>query len=246
MYLVDANILVYSADEGSEHHAAARDWLDERTAGAPRSVGLPWPSLLAFSRLVTNPRVYSPPAMAADAWQRIEDWLSRPAAWIPVPGSRHQQALGGIIRECRPAGNLVPDAHLAALAVEHGLTVVSTDTDFARFPSVAWLNPVSATALGRLRRSAMLARVPATDNLDPASVAAEDLPDLRAVAEAAEWVRRDEALVTERVALAFTSVPAGDPNGVRWLTKKLASLRVRRRVHALVRCHTTPPSAWFV
>jgi len=74
----------------------------------------------------------------------IEDWLSRPAAWIPVPGSRHQQVLGGIVRECRTAGNLVPDAHLAALALEHGLTVVSTDTDFARFPGLAWLNPVSA------------------------------------------------------------------------------------------------------
>ncbi len=141
MYLVDANILVYSTDEDSEHHAAARDCLDERTAAAPRSVGLPWPSLLAFFRLVTNPRIYSPPATAADAWQRIQDWLSRPAAWIPVPGSRHQQVLGGIVRECRPAGNLVPDAHLAALALEHGLTVVSTDTDFARFPGVAWLNP---------------------------------------------------------------------------------------------------------
>ena len=83
MYLVDASILVSSTDEDSEHHAAARDWLDERTAGAPRSVGLPWPSLLAFFRLVTNPRMYSPPATAADAWRRIEDWLSRPAAWIP-------------------------------------------------------------------------------------------------------------------------------------------------------------------
>ena len=152
MYLVDANILVYSTVEDSEHHAAARDWLDERTAGAPRSVGLPWPSLLAFFRIVTNPRIYSPPATAADAWQRIEDWLSRPAAWIPVPGARHQQVLGGIVRECRPAGNLVPDAHLAALALEHGLTVISTDTDFARFPGVAWLNPVSATALWRPRR----------------------------------------------------------------------------------------------
>ena len=146
MYLVDANILIYSTDEDSEHHAAARDWLDERTAGVPRSVGLPWPSLLAFFRLVTNPRIYSPPATAADAWQRIEDWLSRPAAWIPVPGSRHQQVLSGIVRECRPAGNLVPDAHLAALALEHGLTVVSTDTDFAKFPGVVWLNPVSAAA----------------------------------------------------------------------------------------------------
>lgn len=144
MFLVDANILVYSADEGSEHHAAARDWLDGQTAGVARSVGLPWPSLLAFLRLVTNPRMYSPPAAAADAWERIEDWLSRPAVWIPAPGPRHQQLLGGIVHECRPTGNLVPDAHLAALAVEHGLTVVTTDTDFARFRGVATLNPVAS------------------------------------------------------------------------------------------------------
>lgn len=141
MYLVDANILVYAADAGSEHHDAARDWLDEQAAGLPRSVGLPWPSLLAYLRLVTNPRIYSPPADPADAWQRIEDWLSRPASWIPVPGRGHQQALGEIMAATRPTGNLVPDAHLAALAREHGLSVVSTDSDFAKFDSVPWINP---------------------------------------------------------------------------------------------------------
>ena len=146
MYLIDANILVYSTDEGSEHHDVARDWLDERTAGVPRSVGLPWPSLLAYLRLVTNPRMYSPPATSAEAWQRVEEWLSRPAAWIPVPGPRHREILGAIIEASHPAGNLVPDAHLAALAQEHGLTVVSTDTDFARFPGVTWLNPVTDQA----------------------------------------------------------------------------------------------------
>jgi toxin-antitoxin system PIN domain toxin len=143
MYLVDANILVYSTDEGSEHHDAARDWLDEQTAGVPRSVGLPWPTLLAYLRLVTNPRMYSPPAAPADAWQRIEDWLSRPAAWIPVPGPLHRQTLAEIVQSYRPTGNLVPDAHLAALAREHGLTVVSTDTDFAKFSGINWLNPVA-------------------------------------------------------------------------------------------------------
>jgi uncharacterized protein len=144
MYLVDADVLVYAADADSDHHEAARDWLDECAAGVPRSVGLPWPSLLAFLRLVTNPRIYSPPASAADAWERIEDWLSRPAVWIPAPGARHQAVLGSLVRECRPTGNLVPDAHLAALALEHGLTVVTTDTDFARFPGLARLDPVSA------------------------------------------------------------------------------------------------------
>jgi predicted nucleic acid-binding protein len=111
----------------------------------------------------------------AVAEQRIEDWLSRSAAWIPVPGSRHQQVLGGIVRDCRPAGNLVPDAHLAALALEHGLTVVSTDTDFARFPGVAWLNPVSARALRRLRRASMLTHDPETQHISNTSPGPEGI-----------------------------------------------------------------------
>ena len=113
MYLVDANILVYATDDDSEHHDAARDWLDEHTAGVAKSVGLPWPTLLAYLRLVTNPRIYSPPATSADAWQRVEDWLSRPAAWIPVPGPRHQQILAEIVQTYHPAGNLtaVGDKH---------------------------------------------------------------------------------------------------------------------------------------
>lgn len=146
MYLVDANILIYSTDPGSEHHQAARDWLDTSTAGPPRTVGLPWPSLLAYLRLVTNPRMYSPPASPGDAWQRIEDWLTRPASWIPSPGPHHQQVVGKIIQATQPAGNLIPDAHLAALAREHGLTVVSTDTDFARFTGLTRLNPCQPPA----------------------------------------------------------------------------------------------------
>jgi toxin-antitoxin system PIN domain toxin len=144
MYLVDANILVYATDSGSAQHSPARDWLDEHLIGPPRSVGLPWPSLLAYLRLVTNPRVYSPPALVTDAWDRVDEWLHRPAAWTPVPGQRHAHVLEQLVHTVRPAANLVPDAHLAALAVEHGLTVVSTDTDFAKFPGVTWLNPLTA------------------------------------------------------------------------------------------------------
>ena len=120
-----------------------RDWLDTNLARGRRYVGLPWPSLLAYVRLVTNPRIYAPPASASDAWQRVTGWLDRPAAWTPVPGSRHQQVLGRIFDDIGPAGNLVPDAHLAALAQEHGLTVVSTDSDFVKFPRLTWLNPVT-------------------------------------------------------------------------------------------------------
>jgi toxin-antitoxin system PIN domain toxin len=144
MYLVDANVLVYATDASARQHDAARAWLDEHLAGAPRYVGLPWPSILAYLRLVTNPRIYSPPAAVTEAWQRAEEWLARPAAWVPAPGSRHQQLLSEIIREVGPTGNLVPDAHLVALAREHGLTVVSTDSDFAKFRQIAWLNPVTS------------------------------------------------------------------------------------------------------
>lgn len=150
MYLVDANVLVYATDARARQHEAARRWLDEQLAREPRYVGLPWPSVLAFLRLVTNPRMYSPPATVAEAWQRAEEWLTRPAAWVPGPGARHKELLGEIISEIRPSGNLIPDAHLAALAREHGLTVVSTDSDFAKFRRVAWLNPVT----GEKRRPA--------------------------------------------------------------------------------------------
>jgi toxin-antitoxin system PIN domain toxin len=148
MYLVDANVLVYATDAQAPQHDAARGWLDAHLAMRPRYVGLPWPSILAYLRLVTNPRIYSPPAPVAEAWQRAEEWLARPAAWVPVPGSRHTQLFDDIVSDVRPAGNLVPDAHLAALAQENGLTVVSTDSDFAKFRYVAWLDPVT----GKQRR----------------------------------------------------------------------------------------------
>ena len=143
MYLVDANVLVYATDAGARQHDAARRWLDEQLAREPRYVGLPWPSVLAFLRLVTNPRMYSPPTSITDAWQRAEGWLSRPAAWMPAPGPRHRHLLVEIIGEIQPSGNLVADAHLAALAGEHGLTVASTDSDFTKFRHVSWLNPVT-------------------------------------------------------------------------------------------------------
>lgn len=142
MYLVDANILIYATDPGAPKHSAAKQWLSTALGGPPQSVGLPWSNLLAYLRIVTNPRVYSPPAPISDAWQRVTTFLDAPAAWAPVPGPRHQQVLERIVADVQPVGNLVSDAHLAALAVEHGLTVVSADSDFAKFTAVRWLNPL--------------------------------------------------------------------------------------------------------
>ncbi len=140
--LVDANLLLFAVDETSVFHAAARDWLAERLNGV-RRVGLPWQSLGAFLRLATHSRVFANPLSPDDAWQRVSDWLATEAAWIPLPGARHGELLGALLTRHQIRGNLVPDAQLAALALEHGLTICSADTDFARFQEVRWENPVA-------------------------------------------------------------------------------------------------------
>jgi hypothetical protein len=124
-------------------HEAARTWLDRQLNGtAP--VGLPWPSLLAFVRIVTNPRVFRQPLSIGDAWAQVEAWLGCPPAWIPNPMERHREVLGSLLTGHVARANLVPDAHLAALAMEHGLLLCSTDGDFARFPGLRWQNPLVA------------------------------------------------------------------------------------------------------
>jgi uncharacterized protein len=141
--LVDANILLYAVDSESVHHEQAATWLSEQLNGNHR-VGLPWESLTAFVRIATHPRAAARPMTAADAWELVEDWLAVPTAWVPLPTEQHASVLGSLLTKYRLAGNLVPDAHMAALAIEHGLTLCSADTDFARFSEIRWLNPVAA------------------------------------------------------------------------------------------------------
>ena len=141
MILVDANILVYARVSSFAQHHRARDWLDRQLNGVPR-VGLPWASLLAFLRLVINPRIFEHPEPIGEAWDQVRGWLACDTAWIPEPTKRHSEVLAQLIALPRIYGNLVPDAHLAALAIEHGLTLCSTDGDFARFPGMRWLNPL--------------------------------------------------------------------------------------------------------
>jgi toxin-antitoxin system PIN domain toxin len=143
MILVDANLLLYAANHSAPEHGAAREWLDARLSGASR-VGLPWPSLLAFVRLATNPLVMSRPASMSAAWAQVEEWLAVDVVWIPEATERHAAVVGGFCRSQWMTSRLVPDAHLAALAIEHGLTLCSTDGDFARFPSLVWENPLAA------------------------------------------------------------------------------------------------------
>lgn len=143
MILVDANLLVYAKMAGAREHAATRDWLDARLGGTPR-VGLPWPSLLAFMRLVTNRRIFERPMTLAAAWDQVEGWLRQPCVWIPQPTEAHRETLGRLVADAGGRGSLVPDLHLAALALEHGLTLCSTDADFARFRGLRWENPLRA------------------------------------------------------------------------------------------------------
>ena len=142
MILVDANLLLYATIPQFPQHARARAWLDGRLNGAAR-VGLPWESLTAYLRLATNPRLFERPAPMSEAWLQVQEWLDREPVWIPSPTERHAEALGRLIAQANVASRLVPDAHLAALAIEHGLELCSNDGDFARFPGLRWTNPLA-------------------------------------------------------------------------------------------------------
>jgi uncharacterized protein len=140
--LVDANLLIFAATKCPEQ-AKARTWLDGEITTNTR-IGLPWSSLTGFLRIVTNVRLYGSSVAGLDeAWTQVEAWLDCPNVWIPSPTERHPAVLKQMLKAARGGGNLVPDAGLAALAVEHGLLLCSADNDFARFPGLRWLNPIS-------------------------------------------------------------------------------------------------------
>ena len=142
MILVDANLLVYAHVGTFPQHAKAREWLDGQiNATAP--VGLPWSSLLAFVRLVSNPRIFDRPASVSAAWRQVESWLATESVWVPLPTDAHREILAPLMTRAEGRANLVPDAHLAALAIEHGLALCSADGDFARFEGLEWRNPLN-------------------------------------------------------------------------------------------------------
>jgi hypothetical protein len=139
--LLDANLLLYAVHERAEHHKQASAWLTEQLNG-PRRVGFPWQSITAFLRISTHPRAFERPLDLATAWERVTDWLTAPVAWVPQPGHQYQRIFGELVTTHEVRGNLVPDAALAALAMEHGVALASTDTDFARFRELRWENPL--------------------------------------------------------------------------------------------------------
>jgi uncharacterized protein len=142
--LVDANVLLYSVDEDSSFYLRARDWMVAALNG-PQRVGIPWMSLWAFIRIVTNPRALEHPLTPGAAWDYVQEWLDAPATWIPTPGRGHREILGSLLVQHDLRAGLVTDAVLAAICIEHGLTMISADSDFARFTQIAWVNPVAAT-----------------------------------------------------------------------------------------------------
>ncbi len=134
MILVDVNILVDATMTSAPGHDRARSWLQEQLTGTAR-VGLPWASLTGFLRVVGHPRVWERPLPVVSALGVVRSWLSRPCAWVPEPGPRHLDVLTSLLK-AQPAVRLVTDAHLAALAIEHGLQLCSRDRDFARWADI--------------------------------------------------------------------------------------------------------------
>jgi hypothetical protein len=133
--IVDANVLLYAVDDASAHHGCSRAWLDASLSGQ-EAVGLAWAALLAFIRLGTNASIFAAPMTVDEALGQVETWLAAPAAVVAEPTPRHASLLRGLLRAAGTAGNLTTDAHLAALALEHGADIVSYDRDLARFAGI--------------------------------------------------------------------------------------------------------------
>ena len=142
MILVDANILLYAEDSLQSRHQQARVWWDDQLSGSG-VVCLCWTVLSAFIRIGTNPRVFEHPLSLEQALARVQSWLDQPCTRVVRPTERHWTVFKQVLTDGQAVANLVTDAHLAALAIEHGCELASTDSDFARFPKLKWKNPLA-------------------------------------------------------------------------------------------------------
>ena len=142
MKLTDVNLLLYAVDTSAPRHRAARRWLEERLSDT-ETFAFAWAVLLAFLRLSTNPRVFEAPLGPAEAFDIVDSWLAHPCSTVVHPTERHAVVLRGLLEALGTAGNLTTDAHLAALAIEHGADLCSSDSDFSRFPGITWLDPLA-------------------------------------------------------------------------------------------------------
>ena len=142
MKLVDLNLLLYAVNRDSARHQRAKAWL-ERVLGGEESVALPWVVLLGFLRLATSPHIFASPISVDQAVAVVDGWLEQPPVVALNPGDEHWSIMRDLLGDAGSAGNLTTDAHLAALAIENGAELCSTDGDFARFAQLRWINPIA-------------------------------------------------------------------------------------------------------
>ncbi len=143
MKLPDVNLLLYATDETSARHEPARTWVEATLSGS-ETVAFAWAVLLAFVRLSTRPAVFEHPLQAEEALDILDGWLEQPCVTVVHPTDRHSAVLRELLTPLGTAGNLTTDAHLAALAIEHGALLCSCDADFSRFSGLLWTDPLRA------------------------------------------------------------------------------------------------------
>jgi len=140
--LPDVNLLIYAVDKSSRHHARAKPWLEQTLSGT-EEVGFAWMVLLGFVRISTNPVAFGNALAPARAFEFIDSWLKAAGATIVHPGEQHAGHMRELLMPLGTAGNLTNDAHLAALAIEHGAELCSSDNDFSRFEGLRWTDPLA-------------------------------------------------------------------------------------------------------
>lgn len=141
MIVIDANLLIYAYDLDSAHHKKSHSWLEEALSGV-EAVGLPWQSVSAFLRVITNRRLSGMRVSLQQAVQVVDEWLQQPNVQMLVPADQHWSVLRQMILEGQASGPLVSDAEIAAITIEHGAVLHTADRDFARFPGLRWKNPL--------------------------------------------------------------------------------------------------------
>lgn len=142
MKITDVNLLLYAVDGTGHHHAKAKQWLEDQLSGT-ETFAFAWTVLLGFLRLSTNPRAFAHPLEVVESLDLIDEWLSQPPSTVIHPTERHAAVLRELLGPVGTGGNLTTDAHLAALAIEHGAELCSSDSDFSRFAGLRWMDPLS-------------------------------------------------------------------------------------------------------
>ena len=146
MILPDVNLLIYAVDSEAPMHRRAKQWL-EQVLSAPQTVAISWSTVLAFVRLTTSRSMYRAPLPVEVALNTVGTWLAHPSVTLVHPGPKHFSILRDLLMAVGTGGNLTSDAHLAALAIEHGAELCSSDYDFGRFPRLNWSNPLEGNTL---------------------------------------------------------------------------------------------------